>query len=626
MSLSSAERDKLIKKIQRQVLKNQASYFSNITKLEKYLQGMYRQAGIEILQKINNLANSLDSWDINEAHKYSRLEKLLKQINEQIQELGYTEVRNMQEHLETFYIESYLREAYILGNYVNISIDMNRLSPHMVREAVNYAWSGAMFSDRIWDNKDKLVKNVKEGVTQSLILGESMRDLADRVNKGIDNSLFNALRVARTEMMRVNYTAEQKAMRDNDIDYVQYLATTSDERTCRICGRTHLKVFKIGDEPMLPRHPQCRCTYAPYLDEIEEVSEGNEAERVRGTDSYEDWREQVGLNVKNGGINTEDLSTDIKYSGEVGKQIAKDFQKEYKQKRKGTIDSLVNVYAYNNNTLNDEKVVKDKNYTMVKNQIEAYERLLNDENAIWEFGDIKNATVTIDGDWGKSKRKLQYIEVIEYEERDNGKFYMGYKTNTPKKQKEEMETAIRGFLGKNKRATGIKIQVNNGYLDKKSNKKQGRVTMGFFRPSEDMIMMRDFKGYEKVGFRNGKKEFLETMTHELGHRVHSPNPLHSKITFTEKEWSEWKDLVEPYYEQYTKNHLVNFNAEWRRFDYPIYAEKYYGDGKKEHFYNEMWAESSSVLHTDIEGKEEEIQKLKKYFPKVKEFVEKIYDR
>lgn len=47
-----------------------------------------------------------------------------------------------------------------------------------------------------------------------------------------------------------------------------------DEITCEICGIRHGKKYKIDKRPILPFHPNCRCTLIPVID-LKKVEENN---------------------------------------------------------------------------------------------------------------------------------------------------------------------------------------------------------------------------------------------------------------------------------------------------------------------------------------------------------------
>ena len=150
-----------------------------------------------------------------------------------------------------------------------------------------------MFSDRLWQDKERLGRNLRVGLTQSMILGEGIPQITDRINKGIDTARYNAERVARTETKRVTYCAHDDAYKDTGVEELRYrCANGGDSRTCQYCRADNGKVFKRGEEPTLPRHPNCRCVYIPVVSDTFEDNELNELTgSVRGAENYEKWRE-----------------------------------------------------------------------------------------------------------------------------------------------------------------------------------------------------------------------------------------------------------------------------------------------------------------------------------------------
>lgn len=85
----------------------------------------------------------------------------------------------------------------------------------------------------------------------------------------VDGQKHKVSRLVRTEIQRVSNEAAQatyKANRDV-VRAVRYLATL-DARVCSVCRPDHRKVYELdaaGNHPgpAIPRHPHCRCFYAP---------------------------------------------------------------------------------------------------------------------------------------------------------------------------------------------------------------------------------------------------------------------------------------------------------------------------------------------------------------------------
>lgn len=84
----------------------------------------------------------------------------------------------------------------------------------------------------------------------------------------------------------------QRAIRVVNGKKVSLCANGGDSRTCQYCRADNGKVFKRGEEPTLPRHPNCRCVYIPVVSDTFEDNELNELTgSVRGAENYEKWRE-----------------------------------------------------------------------------------------------------------------------------------------------------------------------------------------------------------------------------------------------------------------------------------------------------------------------------------------------
>lgn len=98
-------------------------------------------------------------------------------------------------------------------------------------------------------------------------------------------------RVARTETKRVTYCAHDDVYKDTGVEELKYrCANDGDSRTCQYCRVDNGKVFKRGEEPTLPRHPNCRCVYIPVVSDTFEDNELNELTgSVRGAENYEKW-------------------------------------------------------------------------------------------------------------------------------------------------------------------------------------------------------------------------------------------------------------------------------------------------------------------------------------------------
>lgn len=112
-------------------------------------------------------------------------------------------------------------------------------------------------------------KKMIQILTDGLIKGSGIDDLIDALEEAGLAYDSKAEMIARTEIM---YGLNEGALRryqEDGIEYVQWLAGP-DDRCCDECLSLDGQVFKIGEQPDCPVHPDCRCTLVPYFKEDEE--------------------------------------------------------------------------------------------------------------------------------------------------------------------------------------------------------------------------------------------------------------------------------------------------------------------------------------------------------------------
>lgn len=298
-------RAKLIDERQKDFMRNNKRAFEDAEKLNKVLASIYGSCQKEILgnvaETIAKVKKAGGEWSYANQSALTRSRGLFEQINKELIKLGKEENIVFRTNLQNIYTDQFLRTIYTLGQTQTVKSSFNMLNPRLIQDTLDYPWSGAMFSDRLWLDKDRLGRNLRVGLTQSMILGEDMDRIADRVGANINTSKYNAMRVARTETKRVTYSSQAAAFEDQNVGEVRYMAANNggDSRTCDLCKEDHGKVYKLGEEPSLPRHPNCRCWYIPVVKDTFEDNELNELTgSVRGAENYEKWKEKEAARIK----------------------------------------------------------------------------------------------------------------------------------------------------------------------------------------------------------------------------------------------------------------------------------------------------------------------------------------
>ena len=319
----SLRRARLIEEKEQAVLKNGLKAFEDEAKMESVLASIYRECEKNILADVQETLAKVQkaggTWSYANQSALTRSRGLFEQITQELTKLGQKESSLFYSGLGNIFTDQYLRQVYTLGQYTQVKANFMRLNPALVRKTLDYPWSGAMFSDRLWNDKATLGRNLRVGLTQSMILGEGIPQITDRINKGINTSRANAERVARSEVKRVTYVAHDAVYEDTGVELLEYrCANGGDSRTCNYCRADNGKQFERGKEPTLPRHPNCRCIYIPVVEDTFKAGELNELTgSVRGAENYEKWVQDNADKLNPDGTLKEGWERDWKNGGKL---------------------------------------------------------------------------------------------------------------------------------------------------------------------------------------------------------------------------------------------------------------------------------------------------------------------
>lgn len=196
---------------------------------------------------------------LSDMYEYGRLKELNAKLVEMGRELGGSEEQFMTSTLGDVY------KSGRVGIGDMLSIEFPPVHEAGLKKVLNYPWSGANFSSRIWDNKTLLVKTLREELTRSFSRGTSFADTASAVDGIMGAGFDNALRLIRTEAMFVLNQSQIDAYTEAGFQQIEWVAA-DDDRLCEECAALDGTPFELGQEEGQPLHPNCRCTYVPLID------------------------------------------------------------------------------------------------------------------------------------------------------------------------------------------------------------------------------------------------------------------------------------------------------------------------------------------------------------------------
>lgn len=258
---------------------------SKVEDYEKKLFRFYKEAFDDLLLQITKLFNEVSKegvWSTSETHKYRRASALYKELSKKLKDLGGLEDKNLKDLLKNNYLEQYAEELFNVNdvpkpleplNQLNIlesmgvNVNYAQLNTDLAEEIISHKWVGGTFSSRIWDNKRKLIKNLRKTLNISMSSGEGIPQITSRLQKTMNSGYYDTVRLARTEVIRVRNKAKINVYKDNEIDKVEWDSSPEQDRTCDICASRNGERYEINKVPHMPAHPNCRCTWIPVVPE-----------------------------------------------------------------------------------------------------------------------------------------------------------------------------------------------------------------------------------------------------------------------------------------------------------------------------------------------------------------------
>lgn len=233
-----------------------------------------------VYQKISALiASALSELDGEiSALRRTQLNKLIAGVTTKQRKLIAAMVKQHKETLVSFAGYSYQIEASILAATTGATI-INSTKARAIYQAALQRPLGATgdllesWVDGLTESQVKIVEKTLRKAhingwtnqqTSQILRGTRKANYADGLMSRFGKQTAT---VVRTSMQHVNQAARQVVWADNSDIIVGYRwVSTLDSRTSDICQDLDGEVFKIGDGPLPPAHPNCRSTTTAELD------------------------------------------------------------------------------------------------------------------------------------------------------------------------------------------------------------------------------------------------------------------------------------------------------------------------------------------------------------------------
>ena len=195
----------------------------------------------------------------NTLYTLNRYWELQNELKSRLEKLGDKQVHLLTSQFEKNYSKTF--------NSINIP-NLERLSvtTRDANDVVNTVWcaDGKHFSDRIWDDKNKLIATLNEGLANIIITGKNPNDLKEFIMDQFNVSFRRADTIVRTELAHIETVAAQERYKEYGVEEWE-IYVSDDERLCDECASMDGKTYPIDSTPPVPLHVNCRCTMLPIV-------------------------------------------------------------------------------------------------------------------------------------------------------------------------------------------------------------------------------------------------------------------------------------------------------------------------------------------------------------------------
>ncbi|MET3558689.1 SPP1 gp7 family putative phage head morphogenesis protein [Streptococcus rupicaprae] len=243
----------------------------------------------EALQRLRG--QDLSDYQANAKKYREQAEKdpeLLKRLNEQYAASKVTRMEAL--NLELVYkigamngvlrktFENYLKST---ANYVYkkaLGGHVSALNEPALQELIRTPFNGADYSEQLWGNTDRLVKDLQEVLKRGFVRGDDVRTMAQELATKYNVARSRAQTLIRTDGTSIINRATIRRYQDSGLEYYRILVQL-DGRTTQICRniakedrRYHLDEFQVG-VTVPPFHFNCRSTVIPDEEELDKPLE-----------------------------------------------------------------------------------------------------------------------------------------------------------------------------------------------------------------------------------------------------------------------------------------------------------------------------------------------------------------
>lgn len=253
-------------------------------------------------------------------NRMKRLDDIDKSINRLINAVASKERDAIDKTMRKVYESSYHHAVYEAARMSGLDLQTGPIDEGALETILKKKWSGQNYSERVWNNTQKVADAIKEELMIGALTGKTEKEMTDSINEQFLSGRNRARRLVRTESSYIHNEAHFQAYKDYGIEEYRFVATL-DLRTSQICRERDGSVYMVNDKKIgvnaPPMHPWCRSTTIMNLDDetrhnLERFARDpvtGERMKVPADETYKEWYQRMVEKHGAEAINTAGKST-----------------------------------------------------------------------------------------------------------------------------------------------------------------------------------------------------------------------------------------------------------------------------------------------------------------------------
>lgn len=246
----------------------------------------------KILLDYNIIDNNLDL-------KKDEINKIYNNLGNKIDVFLNTEYKKEKSQLGKLLVKVG-NDKYNSSNYLlSLGIDFNikQVDENKLKNIINATIGNKKYSDRIKDNKETIVKQLKKEIMKLLEGKTDVNSISDNIKHLYNNNANASKRLILNEVARVQANVNDVWLEDTGASDYMWMATL-ENNTCPECAELDGKVWHSNEDRLTPvedTHIGCRCCVVaiPNKDYRPRTRLDNNTKENISWQTYKEWeREQ----------------------------------------------------------------------------------------------------------------------------------------------------------------------------------------------------------------------------------------------------------------------------------------------------------------------------------------------